>query len=106
KTAYEIFTRLEFRRVLFLSFQTVQYSNGPIFVYIPKNKDLNIAQSEMQYEDYCYTFSNIEELSKKLKQVLSGDDYLKDNRKKALDYLLNYDATLGQKFIAELRKLN
>jgi len=80
-------------------------ANGPIFVYIPKNKDLNIAQSEMRYEDYCYTFSSVEELSKKLNQVLSDDDYLKDNREKALDYLLNYDATLSQKFIAELRQL-
>lgn len=80
-------------------------ANGPIFVYIPLDKVLNIAQSEMQYEDYCYTFSTIEELNQKLEQVLKGDDYLKDNRKKALDYLLNYDATLGQKFIAELRQL-
>lgn len=81
-------------------------ANGPIFVYIPENKDLNIAQSEMQYADYCYTFSNFEELSEKLELVLGGNDYLKENRQKALDYLLNYDATIGQKFIAELRKLN
>jgi len=76
--------------------------NAPIFVYIPKDKEIKLSQSNMKFEEYTYTFSSIDELSEKLTVVLDGNDYLQGNREKAMEYILGKDATLNQKFIDEL----
>ena len=81
-------------------------ANGPIFVYIPKDKVLNIAASNMRYEDYCYAFSDVTELEKSLNEVLSGNDYLAVKRKEAIDYLIGYNETLDKRFIKELSNLS
>lgn len=78
-------------------------SNAPIFVYIPTDKEIKLAQSNMKFEDYTYTFSSISELSEKMIRVLDGDDYLRENREKAMEYILGKEATLNQQFIKELK---
>ncbi|WP_180079784.1 hypothetical protein [Acinetobacter sp. YH12058] len=80
-------------------------ANGPIFVYIPKDKVINIAASNMRYEDYCYAFSDINQLDELLYKVLSGDDYLVESRKKAIDYLIGYEETLNKEFVNQLKSL-
>ncbi|WP_208606197.1 CDP-glycerol glycerophosphotransferase family protein, partial [Rodentibacter rarus] len=80
-------------------------ANGPIFVYIPADKEIKTAQSDMSYEDYAYTFSNIEELCNKLEQVLNGNDYLKDQRQKAMDYLLTISSTRNNEFAKKLQEI-
>jgi len=81
-------------------------ANAPIFIYIPRDKTINIARSNMDYEDYAYTFSSIEELREKLQRVLSGDDYLMGARKKALNYLISEKETLRDEFFVQLRKIS
>ena len=80
--------------------------NGPIFVYIPKDKPIKIAQSNMRFEDYSYVFSSIEELNNKFKEVIiEGNDYLAHNREKAMEYILGKDKTLKDKFIHNLQSI-
>ena len=79
-------------------------ANAPIFVYIPKDKDIQIASSNMTYQDYCYTFSDVNELVDKMQQVLSGDDYLAESRQKAVDYFIGYEETLNEEFIKQLKQ--
>ncbi|MDP1370054.1 CDP-glycerol glycerophosphotransferase family protein [Acinetobacter lwoffii] len=69
-------------------------SDCPIFVYIPKDKDIIIAQSNMIYEDYCYTFSDLTELANLLDQVvLKNNDYLAEKRKIAIQYIISQTET-------------
>jgi len=79
--------------------------NGPIFIYIPKDKEIKISQSNMAYSDYCYEFSSPEELVEKVKSVIEGNDPLEKNRLKAMEYILNRKDTLNHKFIKELKKV-
>lgn len=81
-------------------------ANSPIFVYIPDNKELKVSSSNMVYEDYCYTFSNVDELLTKMSSVLSGDDYLLDNRKRAVDYFIGLNETLEQRFVKQLKSIS
>jgi len=81
-------------------------ANAPIFVYIPRDKDIKLSQSNMSFEDYTYTFSSYIELEKKLTKVVNGDDYLKNNREKAMKYILGKKETLYNKFISELQGIN
>ena len=81
-------------------------ANGPIFVYIPKDKEIKISQSNMPYEYYAYIFSSVDELLDKIKQVLDGDDYLAQNRKKAMEYILGRDETLDNRFIKNLKQID
>lgn len=62
--------------------------NAPIFLYYPKNIEIEMAASNMSFEDYCYVFSNLDELEKMLDRLISGDDYKKEARKKAVDYFI------------------
>ena len=80
-------------------------SNAPIFVYIPKDKEIKLSKSNMKFEDYTYTFSSILELSEKLTIVLNGNDYLKENREKAMEYILGKTSTLEEKFVYELNSI-
>jgi len=80
--------------------------NGPIFVYIPKDKPIKLSQSNMSFEDYTYTFSTIEELIEKFTQVVvEGNDYIANKRKEAMEYILGYKETLNDQFIIELEKV-
>jgi len=80
-------------------------ANAPIFVYIPTDKEIKLSQSNMRFEDYTYTFSSVAELSEKMTKVLDGDDYLKENREKAMEYILGKEATLNNQFIKELKAI-
>jgi len=80
--------------------------NGPIFVYIPKDNSIKLSQSNMSFEDYTYTFSTIDELMEKFTQVvIEGNDYMANNRKEAMEYILGYEETLNDGFIKELEKV-
>ena len=81
-------------------------ANGPIFVYIPKDKNIKLTKSKMMYEDYCYTFSNLEELNQKIEEVIiNKNDYLKENREKAMEYILGKKETLNDEFINKLKEI-
>lgn len=77
----------------------------PIFVYIPKDRQVIMAESDMTYSDYCYTYSSLEELVEKLKTVLNGNDYLAEKRHKAINYFLGYQETLEDNFIKQLKTI-
>lgn len=81
-------------------------ANRPIFVYIPLDKTISIAESEMSYSDYCYTYSSVKELTEKLIDVMSGNDYLAENRKNAIDYFIGYNETIENRFIQQLNSLS
>lgn len=81
-------------------------ANGPLFVYIPKDKEIVISQSDMQYKDYAYTFSDLDELRALIARVvINRDDYLKSNRLLAIEYILSRDATQSFVFESELKNL-
>ncbi|WP_026469999.1 CDP-glycerol glycerophosphotransferase family protein [Alkanindiges illinoisensis] len=80
-------------------------ADAPIFVYIPKDREINVSQSDMNYEDYCYTFSTVPELLAKIEQVLQGDDYLRESRRQAMEYILSANSIAQDQFAIELRKL-
>ena len=60
----------------------------PIFLYYPKNIEIEIAASNMVFDDYCYVFSTLEEFEILLDRVIGGDDYKKESRKQAVDYFI------------------
>jgi hypothetical protein len=77
-------------------------ANGPIFVYIPSNTVLNVTRSNMEYKDFCYTYSSIDELLEKLEQILQGKDPLSEFREQALEYFLSKSRMLENAFKSEL----
>ncbi len=81
-------------------------ANAPIFLYIPKDRNIKIAKSNMPYEEYCYIFSSPEELEQLVYQVINGDDFLWQNRLKAREYIINIEDTLKETFIKQLQKLS
>jgi riboflavin synthase len=81
------------------------YGNGPIFVYIPKDKTLPHSNSNMAYINYCYTFSTLDELEDKIRTVLDGKDYLEEKRRIAVDYTFGYQQTLENTFIKEIKNI-
>lgn len=80
-------------------------ADAPIFVYIPVDKEIKVANSNMKYEDYCYTYSNVEELIEKITKVISGDDYLAEGRKRAIEYFIGYQETLNDEFKKKIQEL-
>lgn len=80
--------------------------NAPLFVYMPRDKDIKISQSDMIYEDYAYTFSNIEELCEQLERVLNGDDFKKEQRLEAIDYLMSVNETKNNEFFKQLKRVS
>lgn len=80
--------------------------NAPLFVYIPKDKEIKISQSDMSYEDYAYVFSNVEELCEQLEQVLNGNDFKKEQRLKAMDYLMGINETKNYEFFEQLKRIS
>lgn len=78
----------------------------PIFLYAPQNSGVRVASSSMVYSEYCYEFADLDSLSRLIDQVIvAGDDYLKDNRRKALEYFIDVDATLKNAFERELDRV-
>jgi hypothetical protein len=80
-------------------------ADAPIFVYIPVDKNIKVANSNINYEEYCYTYSSVDELIEKMSGVIDGDDYLMEGRKKAIEYFIGYQETLDNKFIEKLRNI-
>ncbi|MBN3002161.1 CDP-glycerol glycerophosphotransferase family protein [Chromobacterium alkanivorans] len=78
-------------------------ANGPIFVFIPQDREIKLSSSDMSYEYYSYTFHTIEELMAKMNQVLNGDDYLAERRMEAIDYMIGKEQTLHSEFIRQLK---
>jgi len=82
-------------------------SLSPIFIYIPTDRVFSISSSDMQYSDYAYVFNSIPQLMALIDDVLiNGNDYLKEARYKALDYLLSIDKTTNDAFISELQRVS
>jgi len=77
-------------------------ANAPIFVYIPKNKGIKLSKSKMGYEDYTYVFSTVDELVTKIDTVLGGNDYLREKREEAMQYILGKEETLQNQFTKQL----
>jgi hypothetical protein len=74
-------------------------TDAPIFIYIPKDKDIIIAKSNMAYTDYCYVFSTVEEFENLLYEVaVKKNDYLSDIRKQAINYIISPDETISCRF--------
>ncbi|WP_407306628.1 hypothetical protein [Acinetobacter sp.] len=72
---------------------------APIFLFMPIDREIITSNSNMQYSEYTYVFSNIEELLDLLDEVIvKGNDRLVKARYKALDYLLTIDATKNDEF--------
>lgn len=80
-------------------------ANAPIFLYIPKNKNIKMASSNMPYEYYCYIYSTPEELHGLMERVLKGDDYLGKNRLEAQEYIINRQDTINNSFVKRLKEL-
>lgn len=76
--------------------------NSPIFLYFPKFKELDIAKSNMSFDDYCYVFSSVEELEADLREVISGNDYKAEKRKLAMDYFIGLEETKNMRFFDAL----
>ncbi len=73
--------------------------NAPIFIYIPKDKKINLSESKMPYSHYCYVFHDEFELEELLMRVVvNKDDYLSENREQAMEYILGRNATIGNAF--------
>lgn len=68
--------------------------DAPIFLYYPKNVEIEIAASNMDFEDYCYVFSSLDDFQLIFDRVISGDDYKKEERKKAIDYFIGIEESL------------
>ncbi|WP_222985464.1 CDP-glycerol glycerophosphotransferase family protein [Psittacicella gerlachiana] len=79
-------------------------ANGPIFVYVPKDKKIQISKSNMSYDYYAYTWSTLEELYSELERVLGGDDYKQEQRKQAKEYLIGSTETEKDTFIKLLQQ--
>ncbi len=79
----------------------------PIFVYVPRDRNITMSSSSLNYEDYTYTFSTIEQLIELIDDVIiNGKDYLKEARFQALDYLLSVDETINDEFIKQLQLIS
>ena len=81
-------------------------TSAPLFVYIPTDKKITVSKSNMSFEYYAYTFSNIEELCEQLQQVLNGDDPKKEQRLKARDYFISVQETSHDEFIRQLKLIS
>lgn len=71
----------------------------PIFVYMSPKTKMHLASSRMPYTEYVYPFSTPEELEGLIDQVIvRGDDVLADARRIALNYFIDVEATLADRF--------
>lgn len=78
----------------------------PIFLYIPKNREIVLAQSKIPYTDYCYTFSTPAELQAKIQEVLThNNDRLGSKRREALAYNIDVSKTLEHGFCSAIKEV-
>lgn len=76
----------------------------PIFVFKPKN--IEVSKSSYSIDKYSYMYSSKEELVAEMTRVIrDGDDYKKEARKNALNYLVSTDATRSQAFLKQIRSV-
>ena len=69
----------------------------PLFVYIPS--DVATSTSKFPIESYSYTFRSVEEFASEISRVVvDEDDYKRDQRRKAADYLISREATTSDAF--------
>jgi hypothetical protein len=81
------------------------YVNIPIFLYRPGPPAL-LADGFESQNAFCYIFSSVDELRKLLKRVITdGDDYLADERTKALNYYVDLEFTKNDQFRASMEQL-
>ena len=78
----------------------------PIFVYIPSDREITISHSNMEYDDYAYTYSNVEELINQLNELLEGNDPKKEARLKARDYFISVEQTKNDEFARQLKRIS
>lgn len=78
----------------------------PLFVYIPVDKEIITSQSDMPYDEYAYTFSNIEELCQQMQALLSGQDPKKEQRLRARDYFISVEQTQNDEFTRQLKLID
>ena len=81
------------------------YINVPIFLYHP-GPLLNLGDSFYKQNDFCYFFSDANELRSLLKRVIiDSDDYLLAKRVKALNYYVDLEFTRNGQFYNYLKEL-
>jgi len=78
---------------------------GPIFLYYPRERGIEVSRSNLSIEEYTYTFSTVEELEALFARVLEGEDRLKEKREHAREYILGAEETLEGKFFHYLEAL-
>lgn len=72
--------------------------NRPIFLYRAECKDVEIAESNISLDDFCYIYSSAEEFSSKFLLVLEGDDYKARKRTEAAEYFIGLEETQNNVF--------
>lgn len=70
----------------------------PIFLYKTDCNSIKVAKSNISLESFCYTFSELNELNKKLKLVLGGNDYKIVKRAEAAEYFIGLEETRNSTF--------
>lgn len=80
--------------------------NCPIFLYIPQSKESRIVSGKIKFSDFSYTFSDLDELIKKINFVIEGNDYLREKRETAIDYFISPKAIKEQAFQKALTELS
>ena len=79
-------------------------SGKPIFVFVQDGNRVALARSSVPLESYAYTFSNVEQLGELVRQVIGqGEDPLKEQRDKALNYFVGVEETMRGAFATELQ---
>jgi hypothetical protein len=77
----------------------------PILLYRPRSANIRMSKSNMDLSDYCYVFSDLEELTKILQRsFVDGDDYLREARRQALNYFVDTEKTEANAFAVEMRR--
>lgn len=78
----------------------------PIFLFVPKDRQVRTSTSTMPMESYCYVYHDTASLMVQIRRVIvEGDDWLRDTRLKARDYFVDAGRTAGLAFEQTLRDL-
>ena len=78
----------------------------PIFLFVPKDRQVRTSTSSMPMESYCYVYHDMASLMAQIRRVIvEGDDWLRDTRLKARDYFVDAGRTAGLAFEQTLRDL-
>ena len=77
----------------------------PIFVYVPQDRQLQLSESQMPYDDYAYVFSSVEGLHDAIRSVLEQGDRLAGARAEAREYILGISAIESGAFLKHIRRL-